>query len=145
MTLDRVTHGASRRRLMHFDRATDRSVAICSATGRRPAGALDDTRRASIRGALAGALPATGCASGSRTRGRRILRRARARGARTVALREKPIEDNAMGADALMRLATLTGDEQWRETATRALRSFVGSYRGWGQFASSYANAIARR
>jgi uncharacterized protein YyaL (SSP411 family) len=26
----------------------------------------------------------------------------------------------------------------------RALRSFVGTYRGWGQFASSYANAMAR-
>jgi uncharacterized protein YyaL (SSP411 family) len=61
-----------------------------------------------------------------------------------VALREKPIEDNALAADGLMRLAALTGDEQWRELAVRALRSFVGSYRGWGQFASSYANAIAR-
>lgn len=61
-----------------------------------------------------------------------------------VAVREKPIEDNALAADGLMRLAALTGDEQWREMATRALRSFVGSYRGWGQFASSYANAIAR-
>jgi uncharacterized protein YyaL (SSP411 family) len=61
-----------------------------------------------------------------------------------VALREKPIEDNALAADGLMRLASLTGDEQWRELAVRGLRSFVGSYRGWGQFASSYANAIAR-
>jgi uncharacterized protein YyaL (SSP411 family) len=61
-----------------------------------------------------------------------------------VALRERPIEDNAMAAGALMRLAALTGDERWRETAVRALRSFVGTYRGWGQFASSYANAIAR-
>jgi len=61
-----------------------------------------------------------------------------------VALREKPIEENAMAADALLRLAALTGDERWRETAVRTLRSFVGSYRGWGQFASSYANAMAR-
>lgn len=61
-----------------------------------------------------------------------------------VALRERPIEDNAMAAHALMRLAALTGDERWRETAVRALRSFVGTYRGWGQFASPYANAIAR-
>jgi uncharacterized protein YyaL (SSP411 family) len=61
-----------------------------------------------------------------------------------VALREKPIEDNAMAADALLRLGALTGDEQWRETAVRTLSSFVGSYRGWGQFASSYANAMAR-
>jgi uncharacterized protein YyaL (SSP411 family) len=61
-----------------------------------------------------------------------------------VALREKPIEDNALAADALLRLAALTGDERWRDTAVRALRSFAGTYRGWGQFASSYANAVAR-
>ena len=61
-----------------------------------------------------------------------------------VAMREKPIEDNSMAADALLRLTALTGDEQWRGSATRALRSFVGTYRGWGQFASSYANAVAR-
>jgi uncharacterized protein YyaL (SSP411 family) len=41
-------------------------------------------------------------------------------------------------------LASLTGDEQWREAALRALQSFVGTYRGWGQFASSYANVMAR-
>jgi uncharacterized protein YyaL (SSP411 family) len=61
-----------------------------------------------------------------------------------LAVREKPIEDNAMAADALLRLAVLTGDESWRDSALRALRSFVGTYRGWGQFASSYANAVAR-
>jgi uncharacterized protein YyaL (SSP411 family) len=61
-----------------------------------------------------------------------------------VGLREKPIEDNAMAADALLRLGALTGDERWRETAVRTLRAFVGSYRAWGQFASSYANAMAR-
>jgi len=61
-----------------------------------------------------------------------------------VAIREKPIEDNALASDALLRLATLSGDDQWRETAVRTLRSFVGTYRAWGQFASSYANAVAR-
>ncbi len=61
-----------------------------------------------------------------------------------VALREKPIEDNAMTSDALLRLASLTGDDAWRQVALRTLRSFVGTYRGWGQFASPYANAVAR-
>jgi len=61
-----------------------------------------------------------------------------------VAVREKSIEDNAMAADALLRLAALTGDQAWRETAVRALRSFAGTYRGWGQFASAYADAVAR-
>ncbi|HEV8230310.1 MAG TPA: DUF255 domain-containing protein [Candidatus Limnocylindria bacterium] len=61
-----------------------------------------------------------------------------------VAVRETPIEDNSVVADALLRLAALTGDESWREAALRTLRAFVGTYRGWGQFASSYANAVAR-
>jgi len=37
-----------------------------------------------------------------------------------------------------------TGDDAWRALALRALRSFVGEYRAWGQFAASYANAVAR-
>src|SRR5256885_5255753 len=61
-----------------------------------------------------------------------------------LARRERPIEENALAADGLLRLAALTGDEEWRELALRALRSFVGEYRGWGQFAASYANAVAR-
>jgi uncharacterized protein YyaL (SSP411 family) len=57
--------------------------------------------------------------------------------------RERPIEENATAASALLRLAVKTGDQTWREVALRALRSFVGEYRGWGQFAASYANAVA--
>src|SRR5439155_1248752 len=58
--------------------------------------------------------------------------------------REKPIEENALAADGLLRLAALTGDDRWRETAVRALRAFVGEYRRWGQFAAAYAGAVAR-
>jgi uncharacterized protein len=61
-----------------------------------------------------------------------------------LARRERPIEENALAADGLLRLAALTGDDEWRELALRALRSFVGEYRQWGQFAASYANAVAR-
>ncbi len=57
---------------------------------------------------------------------------------------DRPIEDNALAADALLRLATLTGEERWRELAIRALRSFAGGYRESGQFASLYARAVAR-
>jgi uncharacterized protein YyaL (SSP411 family) len=57
--------------------------------------------------------------------------------------RERPIEDNALVADALLRLASLSGDESWREVALRALRSFVGEFRRWGQFAAAYADAVA--
>lgn len=61
-----------------------------------------------------------------------------------LARRERPIEENAAAAAALLRLAVKTGDDTWREVALRVLRSFVGEYRAWGQFAASYANAVAR-
>jgi len=50
-----------------------------------------------------------------------------------VSKREKPIEDGSAAADALLRLAALTGDDAWRESAQRALRGFVGEFRHWGQ------------
>ena len=61
-----------------------------------------------------------------------------------LARRERPIEENAFAADGLLRLSALTGEDEWRELGLRALRSFVGEYRQWGQFAASYANAVAR-
>jgi uncharacterized protein YyaL (SSP411 family) len=61
-----------------------------------------------------------------------------------LARRERPIEENALAADGLLRLAALSGEDEWRELAVRALRAFVGEYRQWGQFAASYANAVAR-
>ncbi len=61
-----------------------------------------------------------------------------------LARRERPIEDNATAADALLRLAVLSGELEWRDVALRALRSFVAEYRQWGQFAASYANTVAR-
>ncbi|HLZ47536.1 MAG TPA: hypothetical protein VKR80_02670, partial [Candidatus Limnocylindria bacterium] len=60
------------------------------------------------------------------------------------ALREKPIEDGAAMADVLLRLAALSGDDAWRESALRALRGFVGEYRQWGQFAAAFGSATAR-
>ena len=61
-----------------------------------------------------------------------------------LARRERPIEENALAAEGLLRLAALTGEDEWRELALRSLRNFVGEYRQWGQFAASYANAVAR-
>ena len=61
-----------------------------------------------------------------------------------LAVRERPIEENAAAASALLRLAVVTGDESWREVALATLGSFVGEYRSWGQFAAPYANAVAR-
>ena len=61
-----------------------------------------------------------------------------------VTRREKPIEDGALASDALLRLAALTGDDRWRDSAVRGLKGFVGEYRQWGQFAAAYASAVAR-
>ena len=61
-----------------------------------------------------------------------------------LARRERPIDENALAALGLLRLAALTGDEEWRLLALRTLRAFVGEYRGWGQFAAAYASAVAR-
>ena len=61
-----------------------------------------------------------------------------------VSRRDRPIEDNAIAADGLLRLATVTSEERWREAAIRGLRSFAGEYRESGQFAASYARAVAR-
>ena len=61
-----------------------------------------------------------------------------------LAMREKPIEDGAAMADALLRLGVLTGDDGWRESALRALRGFVGEYRQWGQFAAAFGSTVAR-
>ena len=68
----------------------------------------------------------------------------RANEAGRLSRRERPIEENTLAADGLLRLAALTGEDEWRELASRALRAFVGEYRQWGQFAASYASAVAR-
>jgi len=135
------------RQLMHFDRGEGPRVSdLLSDWAAYLQATIDEYETGKHPGALAGAVKA---ATVMRERledpedGGFFDAPARAEPGR-VALREKPIEDNAMAADALLRLAALTGDELWRETAVRALRSFVGTYRGWGQFASSYANAMAR-
>jgi len=61
-----------------------------------------------------------------------------------LAIREKPIDDGATMADALLRLGVLTGDDQWRGSALRGLRGFVGEYRQWGQFAATFGSTVAR-
>lgn len=135
------------RQLMHFDRGEGPRVAdLLSDWAAYLQATIDEYETGKHPSALNGAVKA---ASVMRERledpegGGFFDAPARAEPGR-VALREKPIEDNAMAADALLRLAALTGDERWRETAVRGLRAFVGTYRGWGQFASSYANAMAR-
>jgi uncharacterized protein YyaL (SSP411 family) len=135
------------RQLMHFDRGEGPEVAdLLGDWAAYLQATIDEYETGKHPGALAGAVKAA-------TTMRARLEDAQEGGffdaperpeLGRVAVREKPIEDNAMAADALLRLAALTGDQQWRETAVRALRSFAAAYRGWGQFASSYANSVAR-
>ncbi len=61
-----------------------------------------------------------------------------------VARREKPIEENAMAAEGLLRLAVLAGDDAWRQSAVRALRAYATEYQRWGQFAAAYGAVVAR-
>jgi len=61
-----------------------------------------------------------------------------------LARREKPIEEGAAAAELLLRLAALTGDRHWHESAVRTLGGFVGEYRQWGQFAAAFGSAVAR-
>jgi uncharacterized protein YyaL (SSP411 family) len=142
-----VIRDGDKRTLCHFDRGEGPQVAdLLGDWAAYLAASIDEYETGKHPGALAGAVRAAGV---MRERledaesGGFFDAPARAEPGR-VAIREKPIEENALAADALLRLATLTGEEQWRETAVRALRSFAGTYRGWGQFASSYANAVAR-
>jgi len=61
-----------------------------------------------------------------------------------LARRERPIEENALAARALLRLGAIAQDDEWRELGLATLRSFVGEYRAWGQFAAGYADVVAR-
>jgi uncharacterized protein YyaL (SSP411 family) len=142
-----VVREGDERRLMHFDRGDGPQVAdLLGDWAAYLQAHLDEYETGKHPGALAGAVRAasTMCERLEDGGGGGFFDAPSRAESGRVALREKPIEDNAMAADALLRLAALTGEDRWRETAVRALRSFVGTYRGWGQFASSYANAMAR-
>src|SRR6185437_15459940 len=55
---------------------------------------------------------------------------------------KKDMGENADAALALIRLAALTGDAKYRQSASGALRAFAGSYRRYGYFAAQYARAV---
>jgi uncharacterized protein YyaL (SSP411 family) len=142
-----IVRDGNEERLMHFDRGDGPQVAdLLGDWAAYLQAHLDEYETGRRPGALAGAIRA---ATAMRERledpaeGGFFDAPERVEPGR-VALREKPIEDNAMAADALLRLAALSGEDMWRESGERALRAFVGTYRAWGQFASPYANAMAR-
>ncbi|MBV8197103.1 MAG: thioredoxin domain-containing protein, partial [Candidatus Eremiobacteraeota bacterium] len=61
-----------------------------------------------------------------------------------LAIPDRPIVDNGLFAEALLRLAALTGAYAYREHAQRALRLYAGASQGAGPFAATYCRALQR-
>jgi hypothetical protein len=57
---------------------------------------------------------------------------------------DRPLAENAIVADALLRLAKLSKDDQLAARGREILESFANSYRAAGLFAAPYAIAVAR-
>ena len=59
-------------------------------------------------------------------------------------VRNKPISDNVVAIEALIRLFSCTHDEEYRNAAEEALGAFVPVYREYGEAAAGYALAVQR-
>jgi uncharacterized protein YyaL (SSP411 family) len=57
---------------------------------------------------------------------------------------DRPIGDNGIMADSLLRLSALTGEERFRDTAERTLTLFARTYAAAGSFAATYGRALRR-
>ena len=62
----------------------------------------------------------------------------------TPEVRDKPIGDNAVAIEALIRLFSYTHDEEYRNAAEAALNAFVPTYQEYGEAAACYALAVHR-
>ena len=63
---------------------------------------------------------------------------------RVPEVRDKPISDNVVAVEALIRLSNSTHDEEYRKAAEAALGAFVPVYREYGETAAGYALAVHR-
>ncbi len=61
-----------------------------------------------------------------------------------LALADRPIVDNGLFAESLLRLAELTGEAAYRKRAAATLRIDAAGARGAGPFAATYARALRR-
>ncbi|MGB8910317.1 MAG: DUF255 domain-containing protein [Candidatus Cybelea sp.] len=61
-----------------------------------------------------------------------------------LAVADRPIIDNSLFAEVLLRTSGLTGDFRYRERAESVLRVYSRSTRGAGAFAATYARALRR-
>ncbi len=61
-----------------------------------------------------------------------------------LALPDRPIVENSLFADVLLRLAALTNEARYRENAERVLHLYAVTYLGAGPFAAPYVRALRR-
>ena len=61
-----------------------------------------------------------------------------------LSLKDRPMHDNALIADSLLRLAALTDEPQYRERAQTTLAVFADTYAKAGWFAAGYVSAVRR-
>ncbi len=54
----------------------------------------------------------------------------------------RSIQDNALAAEAFLRLAHVTRQESWAKLAHDTLKSFAGDYKRHGDFVASYARSV---
>jgi len=57
--------------------------------------------------------------------------------------RDKPLDTNGLAAKALIRLADITGESEWRRLGEAALRSLAGQCKNYGRPATGYALAVS--
>ena len=61
-----------------------------------------------------------------------------------LAMRDRPMGDNGLCAEALLHLATLTGEPAYREAARGVLKLYARTFEGAGSFGATYARALRR-
>jgi uncharacterized protein YyaL (SSP411 family) len=59
-----------------------------------------------------------------------------------LSMRQKPVKENAVAAEALIRLARITHDQRYEDVARRALAQFADVAESQGYFASDYTRAV---
>ena len=57
-------------------------------------------------------------------------------------LREKPLPENVLAVEGLLKLHQATLNEEYRQLAQRALSAYVEANRNYGEFAATYALAV---
>ncbi len=61
-----------------------------------------------------------------------------------LAVRQRPLADNSLLAETLLRLAVLENDDAKRATAERTLQFYASNYGGMRMFAAPFARAVRR-